>query len=686
MSGRIYESINSGWRFRKGIDFPAMLENKIHLPNTEGWERVDIPHTWNASDCTGTDDVSGKCSEGYYRGTGCYVRNIVLPNERYFGRRVFIEFAGANTVAALFVNGIFAGSHKGGYSAFRFDITELVDVGAENMLTVFVSNEPSEYIPPLYDCGDFTKMGGIYRGVRLISTDKLHIDLMDSAASGVYITAVPNGGSASVHTRVRITNAGSEACRTTMRAEIIGGQLHEYRETELIVSSGTTETVLEMTIPDPILWNGVCQPFLYTMNVSLLYGSEAVDSVTEHFGIRGFSFDSEKGFFLNGRHTPLHGVNYHQDADITGWAMSDRQRQQDYSMMRDMGCNAVRMAHYQHADEEYSLCDRLGLCVWTEIGIIGKLCSGENEEPKLSAEFRENAFQQLRELVLQTYNHPSVILYGMSNEIYQMSDDIFDFYEEMYDYIRQNGGNRAAVYADAQFWGRFPQLPADAVGYNRYFGWYKEAGPVEQFGEWFDKVHTTSMKRPLCISEYGGGGAISQHKDNVDWMTDIDPCGERHYENYQAELHEQIWAQIGHRNYLWGKFVWCMFDFPSAGRKEGDTIGINDKGLCTRSRIPKDAYWFYRSVWSSEKMCHITDKRFEIRSELVPIVKAYSNADTAELFLNGKSLGSGSHHDSRLDTVFVWNNIRLQKGKNELLVRAVFADGSTAEDTVVWIC
>ena len=686
MSGRIYESINSGWFFRKDVDSSAFRKKSTQQLNTDGWERVDIPHTWNASDCTGTDDACGKCAEGYFRGTCCYVKRIVLPKEQYYGRRVFIEFAGANTVAALFVNGNFAGMHEGGYSAFRFDITELVAVGAENVLTVFVSNEPSEYIPPLYDCGDFTKMGGIYRGVRLISTDELHIDLMDSGASGVYITADVNGGGALVRTRVRIANESTEDSHVTLRADITGGELHKYSETELVVSPGIAEAFLETSIPDPVLWDGLRQPFLYTMNITLLCGGVIVDSVTEHFGIRSFSFDGEKGFFLNGRHTSLHGVNYHQDTDVTGWAMDDEQRRRDYYMMLDMGCSAVRMAHYQHADEEYSLCDRLGLCVWTEIGIIGKLCSGETDELTLSTKFRENAVQQLRELILQTYNHPSVILYGMANEIYQMSDEIFALFQEMYDFIRQNGGGRAATYADAQFWGRFPHLPADAVGYNRYFGWYKEAGSAEQFGEWFDKVHTTSMTRPLCISEYGGGGAISQHKDNVDWLTDIDPWGKRHYENYQAELHERIWAQIGHRDYLWGKFVWCMFDFPSAGRKEGDADGINDKGLCTRSRITKDVYWFYRSVWSSEKTCYITDKRFVIRSELVPLVKAYSNAETTELFLNGKSLGAGSRPDSRLDTVFVWENICLQKGNNELSVRSLFADGSTAEDTVVWKC
>ena len=206
---------------------------------------------------------------------------------------------------------------------------------------------------------------------------------------------------------------------------------------------------------------------------------------------------------------------------------------------------------------------------------------------------------------------------------------------------------------------------------------------MEQFREWFDKAHE-EQTRPLCISEYGGGGAISQHKDNVNWLTDIDPNGERHYENYQSRLHEQIWAQIGSLDYLWAKLIWCMFDFPAAGRREGDTAGINDKGLCTRERVTKDAYWFYRSVWSGEKTCRLTEKRFTERPANVPEIRAYSNAERAELLLNGNSLGFGEVPDNRLPTVFVWKDVKLRSGKNDLLLRAFYSDGTVLEDGASW--
>lgn len=617
---RTYEYINSGWRFSKVGGLPEGRQTEPKSDDS-GWELVELPHTWNAADCTGVSSRAPEYSEGYYRGAGCYRRKVKLPHEQYHGKHVFIEFAGANTTTVLFVNGKKAGVHVGGYSAFRFDITKLVRPGADNQFTVYVSNATSEFVAPIGDCGDFTKMGGIYRAVRLIAVDKLRIALRDNGSSGVYITAKPEAdGGAEVRVLVKLENDSAEEKNATVRVTISGGAANIQREAKLTIAPGEASAEFSLKLPGAHLWDGVRDPFLYSAKIAVLSGGTALDGVTEQFGVREFSIDREKGFFLNGKHTPLHGVNYHQDSPRAGWAMTNKQRERDYAVMRDMGCNAVRMAHYQHASEEYALCDKLGMCVWTEIGIIGKLCPGEPAEPQLSREFADSAMQQLTELITQTYNHPSVMFYGMSNEIYQMSDSIHSLYEQMYDYISENGG----------------------------------------------------------------GGAISQHKDNVNWLTDIDPNGERHYENYQSRLHEQIWAQIGSLDYLWAKLIWCMFDFPAAGRREGDTAGINDKGLCTRERVPKDAYWFYRSVWNSEKTCRLTEKRFTERPANVPEVRAYSNAERTELLLNGNSLGFGEVPDNRLPTVFVWKDVKLRSGKNDLLLRAFYSDGTVLEDGASW--
>lgn len=688
MDGRICEYINNDWRFKKIPDISAMSKLTAPYSDDSGWESIDLPHTWNAADCTGTTVTSREYSEGYYRGAGCYRKRVYLPHEQYHGRQIFIEFAGANTVAVLYVNGKKAGSHEGGYAGFRFDITRLVKVGTENILAVYVSNAPSDCIVPVGDTGDFTKMGGIYRSVRLISVPKLHIDLMDNGSCGVYITPQPHDGTADIHTRIRLTNDGTAGAQGVVRVSILDGtEVVAQQEADVIVPRrATAEVEISQVLSDPKLWCGVDSPFLYTMRIGVFSGGQLCDGITEQFGVRSFSFDSEKGFFLNGEHMELHGVNYHQDAPDSGWAMTGRQRERDYAIMRDMGCNAVRLAHYQHAAEEYALCDRLGLCVWTEIGLILRVCAEETAEPQVSETMLSNVTRQLTELICQTYNRPSVILIGLSNELYQMSDSVFDMYRNLYSLAKQLGGGRAVTFADAQFWGRFTELPADVVGYNRYFGWYKEAGEASLFGEWFDKAHQNTEKRPLCISEYGGGGALSQHRDNIDWHTDIDPRGERHYENYQAQLHEDIWAQIGGREYLWGKFVWCMFDFPSASRKEGDTSGINDKGLCTRDRVPKDAFWFYRSVWSGMKTCRIAERRFNERSAAVPRVKVYANALSAELFVNGESQGMGTHPNEVLNTVFVWRDVQLTAGQeNQVSVKAFYSDGTVLEDRVAWI-
>lgn len=358
---RTYEYINSGWRFSKVGGLP---EGRQTEPKSDdnGWELVELPHTWNAADCTGGSGRAPEYSEGYYRGAGCYRRKVKLPHEQYHGKHVFIEFAGANTTTVLFVNGKKAGVHVGGYSAFRFDITKLVRPGADNQFTVYVSNATSEFVAPICDCGDFTKMGGIYRAVRLIAVDKLRIALRDNGSSGVYITAKPEADcGAEVRVLVKLENDSAEEKNATVRVTISGGAANIQREAKLTIAPGEASAEFSLKLPGAHLWDGVRDPFLYSAKIAVLSGGTALDGVTEQFGVREFSIDREKGFFLNGKHTPLHGVNYHQDSPRAGWAMTNKQRERDYAVMRDMGCNAVRMAHYQHSAEEYALCDKLGM-------------------------------------------------------------------------------------------------------------------------------------------------------------------------------------------------------------------------------------------------------------------------------------------------------------------------------------
>ncbi|MCM1330292.1 MAG: glycoside hydrolase family 2 protein [Ruminococcus sp.] len=691
--GRVTADFNSSWRFMKLTQkggFSELAVETIDFDDSE-WTEISLPHTWN--DIDGADGQSGKDEGGedYYRGLGGYRKTAYFPESEYGGKSVFIEFEGANTVTELFVNSVSAGVHEGGYAAFRFEITELLRLDGENFFAVKVNNAPTDYIAPITNQGDFTKMGGIYRDVKIIAVPKIHIDLTDFGSSGIYIT--PKNISKN-HTFtdvvVKLANDGGERVSADVSVTI-------FDENKNIISSEKRRVTFiphkkfqaEFTLPieNPILWNGTENPYLYTAEITVETKGKILDSHKQNFGVRTYFIDPEKGFFLNGKYLDLRGVNYHQDSFENGWAMTDEQRERDCKMMREMGCNAVRMAHYQHDGYEYDLCDRLGITVWTEVGIVNKMSADESGKLKIADGFKANAKQQLTELIRQNYNHPSVIVWGISNELYQMSDEIFDFYTELNLLAKNEDKTRLTTFADAQFWGRFLELPADVVGYNRYFGWYKDAGPAEKFGEWLDVYRKEKESRPICVSEYGGGAAVSQFKDNIDWQTDMDPWGERHYQNYQSAMHEKIWAQFAKRKYLWGKYIWCMFDFASDGRQEGDTKGQNDKGLVTRRRIPKDSFYFYKLVWNGTPMVHLTEKGFVRRANVVPQIKAYSNAESAELFIDGISRGTVKRTDLDGDfsTVFIWENVKIAEEKeSEIVVKGTFADGSVLSDSAVW--
>lgn len=682
-SGRTVLSFNDGWSFLKLTQADGLSGLAIESLDFDdsAWKSINLPHTWNAID--GADGWSGvdEGGEHYYRGLGGYRKKFTI-SESTDSKRVYIEFEGANTVTEVFINGVFTGRHEGGYAAFRFDITELLKRGSENVIAVKVNNAPTDYIAPITNQGDFTKMGGIYRDVKLIILPEVHIDLMDFGSSGVYITSEIKEGCADIGVLVKLSNDGGKDKTVNVKVDILDAQGETVATSSSkaeVTAGGGSDYNTSIVLGNPHLWDGVDDPYLYSARVAVSdEDGNILDEIVEHFGVREYHIDPERGFYLNGRYYDLHGVNYHQDSFENGWAMTNEQRERDYNMMRELGCTTVRMAHYQHNRYEYDLCDRLGLTVWTEIGLVNRM-SADDKSLTLADRLAGNLRQQLRELIRQNYNHPSIIIWGTSNELFQMSDEIFDLYTELNAIAKSEGGLRLVSFADSQFWGRFMELPGDVVGYNRYFGWYID-GADNAFGKWLDDYHKKE-NRPIALTEYGAGGAISQHKDNIIWAQDIDPNGARHPENYQSAAHEDIWRQLEERPYIWGKYIWCMFDFASDGRQEGDTKGQNDKGLVTRERVPKDAFYFYKSVWNAEPMLHLTEKRFTERPSLVPVIKAYSNAESVELFVDGVPMGSGSKNG----TVFTWENVQIKEGcASNIKVTAQHADGSYLEDSAEW--
>lgn len=684
-------SFDDNWKFLKMTKKDGLWELSVEKSDFDDSELEDVtlPHTWNAID--GADGWSGKDEGGehYYRGMGGYRKTYVFTKD-LLGMKIFIEFEGANTVTKLYVNEKLVGAHEGGFSKFRFDITDYIYFDEVNTFAVTVNNAPTDYIAPITNQGDFTKMGGIYRDVSIIVTEPIHIDLMDYGSSGVFVTPKNiTDAHSDIDVLVKLANDSASNSDVSVDVKIFdadGKEVSSKRKSVSLLAGYKGVASFRIPLESPVLWDGVKNPYLYSAEVIVSDGDKVLDGYIQSFGIRTYYIDSNEGFFLNGEYLDLRGVCYHQDSYENGWAMTNEQRERDFVLMRQMGVNAIRMAHYQHDGYEYELCDKLGITVWTEIGIVNRVSADETKNLAISEGFVENAKQQLIELIRQNYNHPSVIVWGISNELHQMNDEIFDIYTGLNALAHSEDSTRLVSFADSQFWGRFLELPGDVVGYNRYFGWYID-GSDGAFGKWLDQYHQSKESRGIAVTEYGGGAAISQHKDNIIWSEDIDAGGKRHYENYQSAMHEYIWAQFSQRKWLWGKYIWCMFDFASDGRVEGDTKGQNDKGVMTRERIAKDSYYFYKSVWNEEPMVHITEKRFAERPSIVPAVKVYSNAKSVELFVNGISQGTvlRSDLDELYPTVFTFRNIDIGTDK-EAKIRAIakLDDGALIEDVAVW--
>ncbi len=694
-SGRVTALFNDGWKFSKLADGVVLNSTNI---DTAKWEEVTLPHTWNNIDgcdgyantvveSDGTTGVKDRKENSYYRGLGGYVKEYIFTSDVYGGKKVFIEFEGANTITTLYVNGTKIGKpHKGGYAAFRYDITDYIVLDKINVIAVTVDNSRTTDVAPLDWEGDYTKFGGIYRDVSIVAVDRVHIDLMDYGSDGVYIsTQKVTTKSADTHIKVNITNDSSEVQNVTVEVALsdASGKTAASKNTTVELKSNHTSPIsFDIPIKKPHLWNGVKNPSLYTCKVSVTSGSYS-DTKTVTYGYRYFSISNDKGFLLNGKKYNIYGVNYHQDSYENGWAMTDAQRDRDYQIMQEMGVTAVRMAHYQHDAYEYDICDKKGLIVYTEIPLINRATI--NKETVPSKAFSDNIKQQLMEIIKQNYNHPSVVFWGISNELYDISGETTKLYNELCDIADKEDPFRITIYADnvVNNSTRKRSAQAEAVGYNRYDGWYYTT--LGNLSKWISDT-LKADSRPACISEYGAGGAVSQHKDNI-VKKDIKVNGSPHYEEYESIYHEISWADISSSK-IWGSFIWCMFDFASDARVEGDTQGQNDKGLVTRDRKTyKDAFYFYKSVWNSENMVYITDKRYTERNQSIPEVKVYSNALKVELFVNGKSYGviKQSSLAKNYRTIYRWKDIKLNMGiENEIKAVATYGDGKSGIDTAKW--
>ena len=590
-------NFNTKWGFSK-----EALEAPTTMP--ERWNWVNIPHTWNNID--GQDG-----GNDLYRGTAFYAKELEkmdLPK----ADRYFLEIQGANSSAILYINGKKLANHDGGYSTWRVDITDALE--DKNLFVFEVDNSQNDRVYP--QNADFTFYGGIYRDLNIIAVNESHFDLEYYGTPGIKVTPEVVGKDAKVEVEVFVKNV-KETQKLVYTLKDAEGNVVAEKETP------ASETVASFEIENVHLWHGKKDPYLYTAEVCLK-DEEVLDNVSARFGCRTFEIHPENGFILNGEEYPLRGVSRHQDRWGIGNALLKEHHDEDMDLICELGATTIRLAHYQHDQYFYDLCDERGMVVWAEIPYISTHMPNG----------RENTISQMKELVVQNYNHPSIIVWGLSNEITMHGDSDEDLRENhviLNDLVHEMDKTRLTTMACVSMCSMddpYVQIP-DTVSYNHYFGWY--GGDTSQNGPWFDEFHAKYPNIPIGCSEYGC--------EALNWHTS-DPQQGDYTEEYQAYYHEELIKQFYTRKYMWATHVWNMFDFGADSRNEGGENGQNHKGLITFDRkYKKDSFYAYKAWLSDEPFVHICGKRYVDRVEETTKVTVYSNQPEVELFANGVSLG-----------------------------------------------
>lgn len=594
-----------------------MAERKI-IRLMENWtftgpegtkQQVNLPHTWNARD--GQDG-----GDDYFRGTCVYEKEIPKP-EFQKGERVYLQFHGVNASAHVLLNGKKVCSHHNGYSTFRADVTKKLK--ENNLLRVEVDNSKNERVYP--QVADFTFYGGIYREVEFLIVSENHFELDYYGGPGIKISTDVKGtdGFVTVQTYVAAPQPGNGSDeKDNLTVELT---LKDAEGTVVAQSKGTKAV---FKVEQPHLWNGVKDPYLYRVTASLKRGEELLDQITSACGIRTFSVDPKRGFFLNGVSYPLRGVSRHQDWKGIGNAISREQMEQDMELIREVGANTIRLAHYQHSQYFYDLCDRYGMVVWAEIPYISAHMPGG----------KKNTFFQMKELITQNYNHPSIVTWGLSNEITisgKHRRDMLNHHRKLQSYVKRLDPGRPTTLACYAMCHPFHPVSkiSDLVAWNLYLGWYV---PGLFLNDLFLKFyHWKYPNRCLGYSEYGAEGMPNLHSGK--------PKRGDQTEEYQAKYHEYMLNCFARHPFLWSTYVWNMFDFAADARDQGGEPGMNHKGLVTFDRkIKKDSFYIYKAWWSEEPFVHLCGKRYEYRTEEITDVTVYSNQQEVSLYQNGKKI------------------------------------------------
>jgi beta-galactosidase len=661
-STRTTQNINQGWTFTKDS-----------VSST-----VDLPHTWNASD--GSDG-----GNNYYQGTCSYTKNIDIPSS-YKGKNIVLRFGAVNKLATVYVNNAKVGQHLGGYSAFTVNISNAVMYGKTNSIEVDVNNTVSLCMPT---SGDYTQYGGIYRDITLIATGDTYIDTEDYASSGIKIlskgsdiSGISADGSTATSAKITVTASIRSLDPSFVATATVDGNSYTLDKTPSGNNDGKYTASKDITLTNVTLWNGLKNPHLYPVDVTVTSDQDS-DTVSAKIGIRKLEY-TVNGTYLNGVSYPLRGVNTHQDMQGYGNAVPWEVRKNDIVILKELGANVVRVAHYPHVDEVYTACDELGVVVYAEVPCQGTMTYTDA--------YKTNAVQQIAEFVKQECNHPSIGSWGVGNElgagsttdqitfasatIKAMSDKAREI--DPTRYIAQAGAG-TAIYTGTGVWAWNVSGYLDVAAVHMYYGWYDS--PITLLADKLDALHTAYPTIPLGLSEYGAGANVAQHQVLVSGYKPSGFGDPNHPEEYQSYVHEQNWLVIAARPWLWESTVWNLFDFGSDSRNEGSLPGLNDKGLVTYDhQTKKDAFYFYKAQWNtSTPFVYITDRRYTSRSvSNNPVtIKVYSNCTNVTLNVNGTDCGAGTLQQNG---VFVWSNITLAAANT--VVATGISGTNTVTDTV----
>ena len=606
----------------------------------EATQIVALPHTWNALD--GQDG-----GNDYWRGIGVYTIDLPNPTD---GKKQYIELQGANHVATVYCNGRELGTHKGGFSTFRYDLTAAMQPEG-NVLTVVVTNAKSDIYP---QNADFTFYGGLYRDVNFVEVEDAHFDLLLDGTDGVFVTPHNVG-----KTRVDLFPVNAEGTVIAVTLKDAEGNVVGSAQAEALA-----HTHVLIDVKEPHLWNGVADPYCYTCEAAILRGEEVLDTVAVTYGYRSFHVCPNTGFWLNGKNVPLHGVSRHQDRLDKGWAISKADHEEDIAIIKELGANTIRLAHYQHDQYFYDLCDKTGFVLWAEIPFISQFIPTE--------EAYNNTISQMTELVAQNYNHPAICFWGISNEILIGADreDLRQNLRDLHELAKSMDPSRLTTMAQVSMTPMDSEhnYITDVVSYNHYFGWY--GGEVEDNGPWFDKFHAMHPDKCLGVSEYGAENILKWHS--------AEPENHDYTEEYANFYHQEMLKTFAARPFLWSTHQWNCFDFAADARNEGGVIGRNNKGLVTYDRkIKKDAYYIYKAWWNPEPMVFVSGGRFVNRGPEERNVIVYTNCDEVTLVVNGVDVAT----QKAVDHMITFENVALKDGEN-----TVTAYSGEVKANVITLC